>query len=700
MVGPGRTAKLAVIDSVVQRAKEGEKPVLSEKPGWAMRGPGGPPARDRGPPPAAKVAGARAAGKRSASSPAPPASGDDYEPGDRRGGVRNKDKRTSRREHRDDFVEAIEAWRRREIPAGGAEELAANRSLRRQTILEGSVRACVRSRPIFERETGAKGDFEAVTVMGDGQAVALHDCRMKPDMKGMFMDTHRFHFDTALPPGATNDEVYWEVGMPELVDFAAAGGYGTVFMFGQTGSGKTYTTKAISDLVGVDLFGADAGASGTLSVVVTAFELLGSNLTDLLPLDTPDGKRPAVTVMEDKRGEMVISGLAEVECRTPDELAMALSVAQKARATAPTGVHDQSSRSHAVYSLRILDAENPRRVPGVLNLVDLAGSERGKDSASHDARLVKESAEINYSLMVLKDCMRARAKGQPHVPYRQSKLTSILKASLQGTAKTVVVATLSPCATDVEHSMNTLEHTSLLAASVVGREGHKGKGSKGAERTEVINQAQADAIAEREALVMPAKWDAEQAAAWWVATAAQLTKRFSLGNPAPAVPPGLTGPLICRFAVKRFEVACRDDAGCVKPKHAERLGQLMFEALQDEKERCRGVDAARRKSLLEANGNPAGSPVSRSVLQKRGGEPESRRPIVSRIAGLDNNPGKRMPSARRVPPGPPPPAQPRVSEAHAVLRQIKGGQAPFNKSPAQGKGPTPTAAANGLAWEI
>ena len=101
---------------------------------------------------------------------------------------------------------------------------------------------------------------------------------------------------------------------------------------------------------------------------------------------------------------------------------------------------------------------------GVLSLVDLAGSEKNIDSMHHSAQRRKEGAQINASLMALKECVRARASGKnrSHV-YRKSKLTMALKGSfVLPTARTMIIATVSPSSKDTEHSLNTLRHACIM----------------------------------------------------------------------------------------------------------------------------------------------------------------------------------------------------------------------------------------------
>jgi hypothetical protein len=96
------------------------------------------------------------------------------------------------------------------------------------------------------------------------------------------------------------------------------------------------------------------------------------------------------------------------------------------RTTHATEVNDESSRSHAICQIMLRDSQT-KRMYGKLSLIDLAGSERGADTKCHNRQRRLESAEINKSLLALKECIRALDGGTGHVPYRASKLTLVLK---------------------------------------------------------------------------------------------------------------------------------------------------------------------------------------------------------------------------------------------------------------------------------
>lgn len=114
-----------------------------------------------------------------------------------------------------------------------------------------------------------------------------------------------------------------------------------------------------------------------------------------------------------------------------------------------------SSRSKQTFAIRA-----PTREVGKMSLIDLAGSERGKDTADGDRVQRMEGAQINKSLLALKECIRALGRGDgAHVPFRGSTLTKVLRDSFIGEkSKICMIAMISPTHSDVENTMNTLRY--------------------------------------------------------------------------------------------------------------------------------------------------------------------------------------------------------------------------------------------------
>jgi kinesin family protein 2/24 len=154
-----------------------------------------------------------------------------------------------------------------------------------------------------------------------------------------------------------------------------------------------------------------------------------------------------------------VRGLAELQVQEEAGFLGAIETGNALRRQGTTSANARSSRSHGVF--QILIRKNGRRTKplfGKLTLIDLAGSERGADTDHADRRTRVEGAEINKSLLALKECIRAMSNKKSHLPFRASKLTQVLKDSFVGDCRTVMIATVSPSARNVDHTCNTLRY--------------------------------------------------------------------------------------------------------------------------------------------------------------------------------------------------------------------------------------------------
>lgn len=282
----------------------------------------------------------------------------------------------------------------------------------------------------------------------------------------------------------TTEHIYNEV-VRDLVPFAWNGGIGTLFAYGQTGSGKTYTSNRLEQLVLGALLSHDSSdpllMQGPRRLYLTFIELAGNTAFDLL------NARKQVSILEDAFGETQIAGAVEHLLTGVDDVTSLLAAAQSFRRTISTEKNDQSSRSHAICRVRLENPDDPTSEDGLLYLIDLAGSEAARDRAQHDAERMRETLQINKSLSVLKDCMRGKAEADaremldwqrpkdaksqkkrphPHVPFRQSPLTKLLKhvfdPASRRACKTVVLACVNPSTMDCNPSKNTLRFAEML----------------------------------------------------------------------------------------------------------------------------------------------------------------------------------------------------------------------------------------------
>ncbi|KAI1779191.1 P-loop containing nucleoside triphosphate hydrolase protein [Hypoxylon cercidicola] len=308
---------------------------------------------------------------------------------------------------------------------------------------------------------------------GQPNVVDIHDLYNHP-RGNPILKSFNYQVDRLFGPEATSQEIY-DSQVRDLVSFAWDGGIGTLFAYGQTGSGKTTTISGLEKLV-VDSF-IDSGRPSSRKVYMSIVELAGDSSFDLL------GSRKPISILEDSFGVTQLTGIEE-HLLIQGEREAAEKLIERAtsfRRTASTLKNDTSSRSHSICRLRI-QGNGHGTGDGFLYLVDLAGSEAARDVATHGAERMRETREINISLSVLKDCIRGKAQAdalgpkpkqnRPHIPFRQSALTKVLKhvfdpsGPTTSKTKTVVVACVNPSLADVGPSKNTLRYAEMLRVSV------------------------------------------------------------------------------------------------------------------------------------------------------------------------------------------------------------------------------------------
>ncbi len=203
-------------------------------------------------------------------------------------------------------------------------------------------------------------------------------------------------------------------------------------------------------------------------------EIYNERIFDLLTdLANPD-QATDYTIAEDKDGRgTFVRGLAEIEVKDENSALSLLFSGGLARTIATHKLNKRSNRSHSVFTVYLQQRQrsgvSERVVHSKLHLVDLAGSERLKktmesaDGALGDEVTRKESMAINQSLTYLEQCVIALArKGQSHIPYRQSKLTNILKDCLGANCNTVMVACIWGEASHLEETVSTLRLASRM----------------------------------------------------------------------------------------------------------------------------------------------------------------------------------------------------------------------------------------------
>ena len=281
----------------------------------------------------------------------------------------------------------------------------------------------------------------------------------------------KWTYDYILPPDTTQDQMNEKVAKKTVTDFTE--GYnGTIFAYGQSGSGKTYSMlghESILDSLSEDknneLYGIIPRAvfqifdilkeftrSGTKwKLTLSYIEIYNEKIKCLL------SKKDGLKIREDPHDGFIIPEKETIDCQNPSNIFEGIKLANKNRATGATNQNEHSSRSHAILQLQLIYNSIDGQVrKSHLSLVDLAGSERIAKTGAEGQRL-KEAQKINQSLTTLGMVIMAlTTPGTKHVPFRNSKLTLILKDSLGGSSKTTLLCTASRLKRHSEESIQTL----------------------------------------------------------------------------------------------------------------------------------------------------------------------------------------------------------------------------------------------------
>ncbi|CAD7941318.1 unnamed protein product [Amoebophrya sp. A25] len=332
--------------------------------------------------------------------------------------------------------------------------------------VKGNIRVFVRIRPLLENEE------KPAKMLCDERSGALEvqgEAFLNVSGCAEQTNTWGFHFDRVFNTDSPQRSVFEEIS--QLVKSALDGYKVAIFAYGQTGGGKTYTMEGppINTLTASNfeqkagvipravhhIFQHIKNTSGwAFECSVSFVEIYNETVRDLLN----KGKEVEIQVA----GQEAVVNSSTLVVKDENEVFAALTKANAVRSYASTALNDRSSRSHSVFQLK-LEGRGPRNhtLRGLLSLVDLAGSERVEKSKVQGERL-KESQFINKSLSALGDVITALAEKSGHVPYRNSKLTLLLKDSLGGDSKTLMFANVSPLEKCLSETINSLRFASKV----------------------------------------------------------------------------------------------------------------------------------------------------------------------------------------------------------------------------------------------
>ena len=340
-----------------------------------------------------------------------------------------------------------------------------------------NILVAIRCRPLSQREKEIS-QKETIQVM-DKKMIKLKDPNGFLNPNNIRSKEQILEFDYVFDNKDSQEIIFNKIAKP-LIDGIINGFNATVFAYGATGAGKTYTmlgndeNPGIMPLTFVELFKKIKKYSKReYTIKLCYLEIYNENIKDLLINNSPN-----LELREDPNKGLIVNGITEIITNSGEHILSILKKGNKNRTTEATNANQTSSRSHAILQIIVSykEKENDNNIKTIINnnisnnnikygklsLVDLAGSERASVTKNKGIRLI-EGANINKSLLTLGNCINAlceyNLKGtKSHIPYRDSKLTRLLKDSLGGNSRTVMIANISPFIYSFDDTYNTLNY--------------------------------------------------------------------------------------------------------------------------------------------------------------------------------------------------------------------------------------------------
>jgi kinesin family protein 2/24 len=297
----------------------------------------------------------------------------------------------------------------------------------------------------------------------DKKTLILKETKITLDLSKT-IENHTFTFDKVYDENSTNEKIYLETVRPMIKCAFFKKAKISVFCYGQTGSGKTYTmmgnlnknnlnfTPGLYSFAAYDIFQIiNYPQFENYYLTCSFYEIYCGKLYDLL------NNRNILNIREDGKQNINIIGLTEKYIEDFNDLINLIDLGLKNRTIGTTKVNNNSSRSHGIIQINILDSYD--NINGKISFIDLAGSERESDKEMNLNKQTRiDGAEINKSLLALKECIRALELDKKHLPFRGSKLTLVLRDSFIGNCKTLMIANISPSSNSADHTLNTLRY--------------------------------------------------------------------------------------------------------------------------------------------------------------------------------------------------------------------------------------------------
>jgi len=328
--------------------------------------------------------------------------------------------------------------------------------------LKGNIRVFCRVRPMIDIEDHEEPKAAKTITFTDDTKLTVyndHDARRKA-----------FEFDMVFVPSSTQRDIF-EEACPLAT--SVLDGYNVcIFAYGQTGSGKTYTMTGVPKNPGLNtnilkelfIIRKKRSKETVIDISISVLEIYNESLRDLLG----NGKSLDVKATDK---DVSVPGLVEHPVESVEDVLGYIAQADTNRSSGQTDMNEHSSRSHSIVTVRTISRviETNTTYIGKIHLIDLAGSENVNKSGVFGQRL-QEAQNINKSLSALGDVMQSLQQNKTgHIPYRNSKLTMLLKDSLGGNSKTLMIVQVSPAQGNVVETLSSLGFASRAKQVELGR---------------------------------------------------------------------------------------------------------------------------------------------------------------------------------------------------------------------------------------
>lgn len=296
----------------------------------------------------------------------------------------------------------------------------------------------VRKKPLLEK------DIEIVSCINDKmisvtKKIKSYDGRMKNKIT-------KYNFNGVIDDTQNNNYIFNKFILNNLDDDL------TCFMYGQTGSGKTHTVLGEIDDEGIFIRAGKELMENSDKLYISAYQIYNDCIYDLL------NNNNKLKIYENKNHKFKIPNLINLNITHVNELYRSINTIIRNRAQSSNNINMTSSRSHAILIYKYIKNNTIINI----KLIDLAGNERSKNSKIKSLSSRLENKHINFSLFSLKECIRNIEKGKRHVPFRRSKLTSVLRECFISPHKSIMIATICSNNNNYSDIVNTLNYSNKV----------------------------------------------------------------------------------------------------------------------------------------------------------------------------------------------------------------------------------------------